>query len=425
MTEQLTRVVVNTEGRYALWPAVRAVPRGWREALAPASREAALAHVEANEKTLRPRRALPASSKQAEALASAPAAKTKTMDFSLMFFGCDEGDAAREKYEMVIAASRFADEHGFAGVWAPERHFTRMGSLYPNPAVLHAAIARETKRIRLRSGSVVAPLHHPLRIAEEWAVVDNLSNGRVELSFAPGWNPGDFAFHPDRYADRYAILYSTMEQVKKLWAGEMMDVTDGEGKPLRVRTYPTPVQKQLTLWITAAGSERSFQQAGSAGCHLLTHLFDQDIETLAAKVKLYRQARASAGLDPSTGRVAVTLHTYVGESMEEVRSQVRGPYGDYLKSNLGLLEKLAASRGIPLELNRLQPEEMSLAIEWIFEKFLKQRSMMGTPESCVELVEKVREADVQEVACLIDFGPSPTAVLESLPRLARVAERFR
>src|SRR5206468_8221040 len=123
---------------------------------------------------------------------AAPATPTARIGFSLMFFGSDEGAAARDKYEMVIAAARYADEHDFTAVWVPERHFTRMGSLYPNPAVLHAALARETKRLRLRAGSVVLPLHNPIRIAEEWAVVDNLSGGRVELSFAPGWNPGDF-----------------------------------------------------------------------------------------------------------------------------------------------------------------------------------------------------------------------------------------
>ena len=78
-----------------------------------------------------------------------------------MFFGSDEGTAARDKYEMVIAAAKYADEGGLRAVWVPERHFTSMGSLYPNPAVLHAALARETRRIRLRAGSVVAAAAPP------------------------------------------------------------------------------------------------------------------------------------------------------------------------------------------------------------------------------------------------------------------------
>jgi natural product biosynthesis luciferase-like monooxygenase protein len=426
MSEQLFRVVVNAEGRHALWPGARAVPAGWRETLPPSPRERALEHVEKHWTALAPRRAnQPGARATGSPAPSLALPAGRGLDFSLMFFGSDEGDAARDKYEMVLEAARFADAKGFAAVWVPERHFTRMGSLYPNPAVLHAAIARETRRLRLRAGSVVLPLHNPIRVAEEWAVVDNLSNGRVELSFAPGWNPGDFAFAPERYASRYDVLYAGLQTVKRLWAGDTIDATDGEGKPIRVRTYPTPVQKQLVVWITAAGSERSFQQAGSVGAHLLTHLFDQDVEGLAKKVQLYRQARAHAGHDPAAGRVCVALHTFLADTLDEVKEQVRGPYAEYLKSNLGLLEKLAASRGVPLDLGRLKGEELAQAIEWIFEKFLRARSLMGTPDGCADLVEKLRAADVQEVACLVDFGPPARAIIGSLPTLARLAERFR
>src|SRR5207249_12330020 len=67
-------------------------------------------------------------------------------------------------------------------------------------SVTSAAIAMVTKTIQIRSGSVVAPLHTPIRIAEEWSVVDNLSNGRVAISFASGWMPEDFVIEPDNYA---------------------------------------------------------------------------------------------------------------------------------------------------------------------------------------------------------------------------------
>jgi phthiocerol/phenolphthiocerol synthesis type-I polyketide synthase D len=415
MSATLThQVVINGEGRHSLWPASRRLPAGWRQVLAASTRETCLEHVAKHwdALTTKPR-------------AGAALAVKKGIAFSLMFFGSDEGKAAREKYEMVIAAAKVADEGGLSAVWVPERHFTSMGSLYPNPAVLHAALARETRRIRLRAGSVVLPLHHPIRVAEEWAVVDNLSNGRVELSFAPGWNTGDFILAPDRYDSRYDVMYAGMEQVRRLWAGEPFEGIDGAGKPVRVRTYPTPVQKTLPMWITAAGSERSFQQAGKMGVDLLTHLFDQDVETLARKVSLYREARQDAGHDPASGRVAVALHTYVGGTLDEVQEQVRGPYANYLKSNMGLLEKLAHSRGMTLDMSKLPAADLSGAIEWLFEKFLSQRSLMGTVESCVPLVEKLVACGVQEVACLVDFGPSPRSILDSLPRLCKLQERFR
>src|SRR3954468_15119817 len=124
----------------------------------------------------------------------------RKMKFGLMFFAASEDSLGADKYRLIVESAQFADRTGFSSVWVPERHFTNFGGLYPNPAVLHAALAMRTSTIRLQAGSVVAPLHHPLRIAEEWSVVDNLSNGRVGISFASGWNPDDFVFFPDRYA---------------------------------------------------------------------------------------------------------------------------------------------------------------------------------------------------------------------------------
>jgi phthiocerol/phenolphthiocerol synthesis type-I polyketide synthase D len=404
------RVLRNQKGRHALWPAHKQTPAGWHEVLSSSPREDCLAYVRRCWTNL-------------QAAPSPPACKT--LAFGMFFFGGDEGDAAWEKYQFVIDVARFADASGFAAVWLPERHFTAMGSLYPNPAVLHAALARETKRIRLRAGSVVLPLHHPIRVAEEWALVDNLSLGRVELSFAPGWNAEDFALRPNDYARRYEVMYESIKVLEQLWSGQTIEATDGAGQKIRLRTYPTPVQKRLIKWITAAGSPQSFQQAGRIGADLLTHLFDQGVEELAEKIALYRQARADGGHDPEAGRVAVALHTYVADSLEDVRKNAYEPYCNYLKGNLKLLEKLAQSRNIPIDVKTLTADQLDEVIEWVFEKFVRQRSLMGTPESCRELVTRLAEVGVQEIACLLDFGPAPKVVLESLPKLRELMEHFK
>ena len=81
-------------------------------------------------------------------------------------------------HELILEWARIADRAGLASLWLPERHFQPLAGLSPNPSVLAAALARETERIALRAGSVVLPLHHPVRVVEEWALVDNLSGGR-------------------------------------------------------------------------------------------------------------------------------------------------------------------------------------------------------------------------------------------------------
>src|SRR5262249_36529131 len=161
-----------------------------------------------------------------------------------MFFnGTEEG--ARDRYRLVLESARYADRHGFSSVWVPERHYTAFGGLYPNPSILQAALARETRRLRLMAGSVVGPLHHPLRLAEDWSVIDNLSDGRVGLSLASGWNPDDFAIAPERYEGRHEQVFRTLEELRRLWRGEVVEAKSGSGKPIRVRIYPTPIQREL------------------------------------------------------------------------------------------------------------------------------------------------------------------------------------
>ncbi|HVB38647.1 MAG TPA: MupA/Atu3671 family FMN-dependent luciferase-like monooxygenase, partial [Vicinamibacterales bacterium] len=345
------------------------------------------------------------------------------IDLGIMFFNGSEDLDRRRQYRLVIEAARFADRRGFSSVWVPERHYTAFGGLYPNPSVLQAALARETRRLRLMAGSIVLPLHHPLRAAEDWALVDNLSGGRVGLSVASGWNPDDFAMAPERYADRHEILFRGLDVLRRLWRGEMVDAQSGSGRSIRIRTYPTPVQRELPVWVTAAGNPQTFARAGEAGAHLLTHLLDQDTEALAGKIAVYRDARARAGHDPDTGHVTVMLHTFLGEDVEAVREQVRQPYCEYIKANIGLLKGLAYSRGNDIDLTAFSPQDLDEFVGFLYDRFFATRALLGTPESCVDLVHGLHGAGVDELACLIDFGPPADLVLDSLPHLARLREQ--
>ncbi|BAU16015.1 beta-ketoacyl synthase (plasmid) [Leptolyngbya sp. NIES-3755] len=344
------------------------------------------------------------------------------MQFGFMFFASGEDALLEEKYRLVIESARFADRHGFTSVWVPERHFTQFGCLYPNPAVLHAALARETKQIQLRAGSVVLPLHAPIRVAEEWAVVDNLSDGRVGISFAAGWNPNDFAGCPDRYDDRHDILFSGIQTVQKLWRGESVWMPNGKNIPVEIRIYPTPIQSELPIWVTAAGSPKTFIRAGEIGANLLTHLFDQTVEELAEKIALYREARSRQGYDPATGQITVTLHTLIGDDLHQTREQARKPYCNYLKSNLSLLKGLAESRGSTADVTHLSATDLEALANLVFEKFATSRSLIGTPESCLPLIQQLEQLGVNEVACLLDFGLAANQILDHLPHLSRLKE---
>ncbi len=203
--------------------------------------------------------------------------------FSLLFFANAPAEAEIGKFDLFRASSRFADEHDFEAVWIPERHFHAFGGIFPNPALMAVVLAESTRRIRIRAGSVVMPLHHPIRVAEEWAVVDNLSNGRVDLGFARGWNPNDFVIAPEHWNERHRVTVEGIEAVRKLWRGEPYEGGNGEGRHVSLRVHPLPLQKDLNVWFTCSGGPERFEEAGRAGFNVVTALLFQKVDELAAQ----------------------------------------------------------------------------------------------------------------------------------------------
>ena len=353
------------------------------------------------------------------------------MDFGIMFFSSGDRPAGREPYRLLIEAARWADAAGFGSLWTPERHFGEFGGLFPNPAVTSAALATITERIQLRAGSLISPLHHVVRIAEDWSVVDNLSGGRVAISFGSGWNVTDFVFYPDRYADRRAVMFEQIEAVKALWRGEPLAVTNSLGKAGEVRVRPRPVQAELPIWVTSSGNEQTFVDAGRIGANVLTHLIGQDLEALRAKIARYRDALEEGGRDRRAGQVTLMLHTYLGTDPDAVKATVREPFREYLRSAVRLELNAAAgggaiSGGLDLDTNgpEMSQDAMEQLLDITFERYYDNAALMGTPESCQPLLARLIDIGVDDVACLIDFLPDDEAVLAGLQHLDALRKLF-
>ncbi|AXO35399.1 type I polyketide synthase [Micromonospora sp. B006] len=344
---------------------------------------------------------------------------------SIYFFSSQQDDSG-DGYGLVLDAVRLADRLGFEAVWSPERHFHKFGGLYPNPAVLNAALATATTRIGLRAGSVVLPLHHPLRLVEDWSVVDRLSGGRVGLSFAAGFHPLDFVLAPHRFADRRQTFRRDVELIRHLWrGGSLDDVEAGAGDRVSVRPYPARVQAELPVWLTASASDESFQLAGEVGANLLTALLALTPEQLTAKIAIYRRARAEHGHDPEAGRVTLMVHSYVGEPHEDVRATCESPFLDYLRSHTELLSSL--SRAMPeeeLDLQNASERDRQAIVRRSYRAFYASRSLLGTPEVVAQRLLDFGRMGVDEVAALIDFGLPADRVLRGVERLGAVRERL-
>ncbi|WP_276485401.1 MupA/Atu3671 family FMN-dependent luciferase-like monooxygenase [Paraflavitalea pollutisoli] len=348
----------------------------------------------------------------------------KPIDFSLFYFGNADAGTFGDKYKLLFDGAQYADCNGYTAVWTPERHFHEFGGLYPNPSVLGAALAAVTKRVQIRAGSVVLPLHHPVRIAEEWAVVDNISHGRVAIACASGWHVGDFIFSPASYARKTAEMYRHIETIQQLWRGEPVVFEDGNGNPKSINIYPRPVQAQLPLWITSANSADTFRSAGKLGAGVLTHLLGETVEGLAVKIQAYRAAFAESGHDPSKAKVALMLHTYVGEDMNSTYEKARGPFMDYLRTSVGLLKAFAVDLNMDIEAENFSEEDMQSLLEHAFDRYVTTASLIGTRESCTKMLERLSDIGVDEVACLIDFGVGYKDAMEGLYRLTALKGEY-
>jgi natural product biosynthesis luciferase-like monooxygenase protein len=356
-------------------------------------------------------------------------ARARKIDFSLFYFAAEARERGAAAYRLLLEGAKFADTHDFAAVWTPERHFHAFGGLYPNPAVTSAAVAAITQRVALRAGSVVLPLHNPIRCAEDWSVVDNLSNGRVGLSFASGWHAVDFAMMPQNYEDRRRLMVEGIETIRKLWRGEAVSVKSGDGKDVEVKLFPPPVQKEPPIWITASGSPDTFTMAGRMGANILTNLLVMKPEELVKNIALYREAYRAAA-HPGDGHVSLMLHTFVGADLEALRVIVREPFLEYLRTSTDLIKKArweltafakpSAQRDptqSARDLGELEEDEMGAIMDHAFERYFATAGLFGTPRSCMAMVDKLKSMGVDEIACLIDFGVPTDEVLKSLRHL--------
>lgn len=346
------------------------------------------------------------------------------MKFSLFYFANHESDDQdKNKYRLILQSAKWADQNGFVRLWTPERHFHSFGGLSPNPSVLAASLAAITDNIQICSGSVVLPLHDPIRVAEEWAVVDNISEGRVGLGVACGWVPNDFVISNSQsdFDSRKEIFTEKIGTLRELWRGAPHLVKNPQGEEISVQTIPRPIQKELPIWITAAANPETFQQAGEMGANLLTHLLGQSVQGLADKIKIYHQAWNDAG-HPGRGTITLMLHTFVGDSDEEVHEIVREPMKKYLAGSLNLAA--AHLESVPflqnpenIEVEALTPEMIDQTLEASFERYFHISGLFGSFEKCLDMIDQLEEADIDEVACLIDFGVDAETVLASLENL--------
>jgi len=318
----------------------------------------------------------------------------------------------------------YAERLGMHSAWIGEHHFNSLGVL-SCPDLVLSYIAARTSRIRLAPAVTVLPLHHPIRVAEQWATLDLLSNGRVDFAAGRGYDRREYEpFHVD-FNDNQGIFEEGMELVRKLWMAEGDERMSHEGKYYQfkdVRITPKPVQKPLPSYV-ASFSKPSIELAARLGCGLIVAPFAAAMSFGGLKqvADLYNETCAKYGKKP--GRLMCSYFTHFADTPEQEAAQ-RARQIRYYKECV-----IPALPGDPKtappsyryfvdmvdKLGKVKPQDLT-----------ENSVLIGTTAGITDTLKKVEAAGFSEVILYFNVGLKPhTQVKEEMDRFMReVAPAF-
>ncbi len=329
---------------------------------------------------------------------------------------------ASEFYRRMFRQMDLLDELGFDDVWVTEHHFHEYGGTIPDPPTFLAAVARTTSRIHLGVAVSVLPLHNPLQAAESYAMVDVISEGRLELGIGRGSTLPEFRSLRVPYDDTAVRMRESAEIIRQAWSqdsvtfrGELFDFAD-------VRVFPRPVQRpHPPIWVGASRSDDTFRWAGERGFHLMTLPYMYEPEVLQHWIGVYRQELDKAGHDPVQREVLGKFHIYVADSMRAAREEA----GAFLENYRVIAdERMAQSRNAAPGTVRVArpgaPRDMD-------DQAARGNVIAGDPARCIEIIHQWRELlGLTTISGTFYFGGMPPELAIKNIRLfaERVAPAF-
>ncbi len=316
--------------------------------------------------------------------------------------GKSEHEVIKEQMELMYEAEGL----GFDSVWPAEHHFSEYGYC-ASPQVPLAAVAARTKRIRLGTGVVVLPFHNPIRVAEDFAFLDLMSDGRVDLGVGRGYQPIEYKGFgmADQQANSREIFDEAIRLVRQCWTEERVTFKGKHYTVDDLNVRPKPLQQPHPPIYMACLSAETFRLAGRYGFNvLMSGAFGLSAEGAKVGIQDYRAGRREAGLDPAAGRVALLLKVYVGDTMDGARHDYAGPCTWYYRT---IAKYVAPPSGqAAIKSYELYSSTRNTAETLNFEDLANSPLMVcGDVDHCAEkLAGLVRDFGFDELLCWTRIG---------------------
>lgn len=294
-------------------------------------------------------------------------------------------------YQDILDETAEAEELGFGAVWLAEHHYSVYGGHIPSVAVLGAAIAARTSRIRIGSAAAILPLRDAVRTAEEFAMLDVFSGGRLEMGVGRGFLPHEFAYGGVDMADRASRFREALDVLLKSWEDGPFSYTGDHYQLHHLEVFPKPVQRpRPPVWIAASVTRESFELAGGRGLDLMINPYNRTPEELKRGLTWYRQARKAAGHDMATARIAANQHLFVAEDQTTAREMTRGPMQEYLDS---VNDAFRIGNPDPVQ-----------ALTSDFGSIYPEKVLFGTPDRLKEKIRAWESCGITDLCLTTRFG---------------------
>ena len=334
-------------------------------------------------------------------------------------------DCSEEQYyKNFLEEVTYAEALGFDTVWIGEHHFDRY--ICPAPQIVAAAIAQRTTKMRIGTAIVLLPHHNPIRLAEDYALVDLLSGGRLDFGVGRGFIKATYDSFNQEMGESRARFQEGLEIIKRAWTQETFSYEGKFHTFHNVTVLPRPLQRPTPpIYTAAAITPESFVNAGRQGYSLLLAPFLQPFSTLKDQVQLYRQTLTDAGHSPDSVEIVAGYHSFVDETPEQARRTWESHYLRYLHFVGSLLAPSAELD--PTQYASWQGRGEALR-EITFEEMYPDQVLCGDPAQCVDRVALLREElGITHFWVYMDLGGLDQRALRgSMERFAtRVIPQFR